>query len=276
MKALLVCTDFSESAFHAAEYALMLARNYKINDITLFNAYQTVLPTTGLPVSMERDLSYQASIDQLKELKDKLQPLTDSDTLIRIRAEDLSLSESINDLCVKENADMVVMGMSGKSKLEKVVIGSNTVNVSQNSRYPVLIVPANCSIRPITRILIASDLSNVSQATPLEPLDKILNLIPASLIVLNVDYKNRRFLPQTADEMHQLHYIFDKYKPEYAFIDNEDTAAGILDYAEKNDISIIVTIPKNYNLLEKLFHKSTTQKLIYKSAIPLLSLHEQP
>lgn len=275
MKTLFICTDFSETAFHAAEYAIMLARNYKVKNIILFHAYQSVEPTTGLPVTTGSDLVHKASLDQLKELKERLQPITDSEMMLHIRADDLSLSENINDLCREENADMVVMGITGKSKFEKIVVGSNAVNVSQNSRYPVLIVPTNASIQPIiSRILIACDLSKVSQTTPLDSLDKILTLFDASLFVVNVDDRNRHFSPQTPEEIHQLHYIFDKYKPQYAFIDSEDTVTGILEYAERNDISIIVTIRKNYNFLQKLFHKSTTEKLIYRSGTPLLSLHE--
>lgn len=217
----------------------------------------------------------KASLEQLKELKERLQPIIDSEIMLRIKAEDLELGESINDLCREEDIDLIVMGITGKSKFEKIGVGSNAVNVSQNSRYPVLIVPTNASIRPIiSRILIACDLGKVSQTTPLDSLDEVLKLFNASLFVVNVDDKNRHFSPQTPEEMYQLHHLFDKYKPQYAFINNEDTVAGILGYAEKNDISIIVTIPKNYNFLQKLFHKSTTQKLIYKSDVPLLTLHE--
>jgi hypothetical protein len=62
--------------------------------------------------------------------------LTGKDTTLHIRAENLTLGENINTICQEENADMVVMGISGKSKLEKVSIGSNTINISQNSKYP--------------------------------------------------------------------------------------------------------------------------------------------
>ena len=74
--------------------------------------------------------------------------------------------------------------------------------------------------------------------------------------------------------MYQMHHIFDRYKPQYVFTDNKDVVTGIIDYAEKNNSSLIITIPKNYDCVQQLFHRSTTQKLIYQSPIPILSLHE--
>ena len=260
---------------HAARYACVLTREYQFRYITLLHAYQIIVPTTTLPVdSFEVNEIYKASMEQLKDLQNELPALAAKDTMFRIRSEAISLGESINEICREEKADMAVMGITGKSTMEKVFIGSNAINVSQNSQYPVLIVPQKAKLAPVRNILFACDLSEVAKTTPLGALDEVLKIFNAPLSVLNVDEKNRHFSPQTPEEMHQLHHIFDKYKPRYAFTDHEDTAAGIIDYAEKNDISLIITIRKNYDFFKKLFHKSTTQKLIYQSAIPVLTIHE--
>ncbi len=277
MKTLLVCTDFSEPATHAASYACMLASQYKLPYITLFHAWHDV-PVTATTPPLDTNLNDEeakASLQQLKDLKDRLGNLTDKNTMIRIRSEKMSLAENINQLCKEENADIVVMGVSGKSKLEKAFIGSNTVNVSRTSKYPVLIVPAKAPLQPVSHIVFACDLDEVQATTPLDPLNRIMELFhSASLTILNADSKNRHFSPQTPEEMYQMHHIFDKFKPKYAFIDSKDKAEGIMDYAERNNISLIITVPKNYNFLQQLFHSSTTKELIYKSAVPLLTLHE--
>ncbi|HKZ67601.1 MAG TPA: universal stress protein, partial [Chitinophagaceae bacterium] len=210
----------------------------------------------------------------LKDLKEELEKTTGDDIHIRIRTENLSLGESINSICKEENADMVVMGISGKTKFEKSFIGTNAINVSKTSKYPVLIVPAQAAVEPVHSILFTCDLKEVVATTDLEPVAEILELFHAPLFVLNVDDKNRHFSPQTPEEMYQMHHIFDKYKPRYAFTDNKDVTAGITAYAEKNNISLIITIPKHYNFIQQLFHRSTTQRLIYQSPVPLLTLHE--
>lgn len=275
MKTLLICTDFSEAALHAARYGYMLATQYGFGYITLFHAWQAIMPTTTLPLgTYEPKEMARASIEQLKKLKEDLEKLADADIQIRIRTENLSLGESINIICKEENADMVVMGISGKTKFEKAFIGSSAINVSQNSKYPVLIVPAQAAIEPVRSILFACDLSEIKATTGLDSVAEILELFHAPLFVLNVDEKNRHFSPQTPEEMYQMHHIFDKYKPGFAFTDNKDVTAGITEYAEINNISLIITIPRHYNLIQQLFHRSTTQKLIYQSPVPLLTLHD--
>lgn len=275
MKTLLICTDFSEPASHAARYACIMAKEYKFSYITLFHAYYTIVTATALPLNTNEDRELvKASLQQLESLKDELVKLTGDDTVIRVRTEKITLGESINKICQEENSDIVVMGVSGKSKFKKAFIGSNTINVSQNCKYPVLVVPAQAPLEPIRTILFACDLNEVTATTPLDSLGEILELFHAPLVVLNVDNKNRHFSPQTPEEMYQMHHIFDKYKPRYVFIDNEDITTGITNYAEENNISLIITIPKNYNFIQQLFHKSTTQKLIYQSPVPLLTLHE--
>ena len=278
MRTLLICTDFSDSADHAARYGCMLARQYKFGSITLFHSYQMIVPPTAM--AFDSSFSYAGNepakdaMKRLKSLKVELVKLAGKDTTIRIRTENLTLGESINNICQEEKADMVIMGISGKSKFEKIFIGSNTIIVSENSKYPVLVVPDQAPVEPIQNILFACDLSKVTATTPLGLLEGIMELFRAPLIVLNVDDKNRHFSPQTPEEMYQLHHIFDKYKPRYAFTDNEDITTGITDYAEKNNISLIITVPKNYNFIDQLFHRSITQKLIWQSSVPLLTLHE--
>ncbi|HEY0611686.1 MAG TPA: universal stress protein, partial [Chitinophaga sp.] len=138
----------------------------------------------------------------------------------------------------------------------------------------VLMVPLDAPIVPVKRALLACDLEKVSEATPLDALDKVLEAFQAQLVVINVDDGNRHFSPDTVEEIYGLHHIFDKYKPEYAFVENKDIAEGILDYAKEHDISLVITIPRYYNFLRNLFHKSTTKSLVYNSKLPLLTLHE--
>jgi nucleotide-binding universal stress UspA family protein len=275
MKKLLVCTDFSEAALHAANYACAFANEYNFRSITLFHAYQTVMPTTGLPLdSYSPNEHYNLAMDQLHHLQQQLTSQEARDIVFNLRTEEMSLPEDIDDICREEHADMIVMGVTGKSKIEKWVMGSNAVSVSQNSHYPVLIVPLPASIQPIRKILFACDLVDVSASTPIGFFKEFLDVFNAELFVLNVENKNRKAFPQKPEETSPLHEILDKYNPEYIHITHDNVIAGVLEVAERNQVSLIVTIPKHYNLLQKVFHKSTSGRLIYDSAVPLLTLHK--
>jgi nucleotide-binding universal stress UspA family protein len=274
MKSLLVCTDFSEASEHAAKYACMFAVQYQLRYITLFHAYQTFIPAMGLPAKgYDNNEAYNFSVKQLKDLQEKIELLAGNKVSIKIRADDVNLGEGINRICEKENAEMVVMGMKGKSNFEKAITGSNAISVAKNSYYPVLIVPVAAALKSVERMLIACDLSKSSKTIPTDLVKEMLTLFNAPLTVLNVDYNNKHFSPETPDHLYHIHHLFDKYGPEYAFTENKDISLGILEYAEQHDISIIVAMPRNYNFFERLFHKSATEGLIYRTSIPLLTLH---
>src|SRR5687767_6885624 len=117
MKKLLICTDFSEAALHAANYACAFANEYNFRFITLLHAYQTVMPTTGLPLdNYSPHEHYNLAMDQLHDLQQQLTSQAVKDIVFDLRAEEMSLPEDINNICREEHVDMIVMGVSGKSK----------------------------------------------------------------------------------------------------------------------------------------------------------------
>lgn len=275
MRTILLCTDFSESANHATDYACMLALRYNFPRIALYHAYQVIAPTTDLPVTPYVGTELYNTVERkLTDLAAKVEELTGKDLVVDIRAEELVMGENINEICKQEDVGLIVTGVSERSGLERMMVGSTALRIAEAASCPVLMVPPDASVTPPQRVLLACDLEKVSEATPLDALDQILAAFQAQLVVINVDDGNRRFSPKTVEEIYHLHHVFDKYKPEYVFVENKDIAEGILGYAKEHDISLIITIPRYYNFLRNLFHKSTTKSLVYNSKLPLLTLHE--
>jgi len=61
----------------------------------------------------------------------------------------------------------------------------------------------------------------------------------------------------------------------YDFIENKDIDQGLNDFAEKNDLDLVITLPKKHSLLERFFEKSTTRELIHESHIPIMFIHHK-
>jgi len=275
MRTILVCTDFSASAHHAMEYACMLVTRYNFPRITLYHAYQVVAPTTDIPVAPYVGTELYNTVERkLGDLATKVGELTGTDIVVDIRADELVMGENINEICKQEDVALIVTGVSERSGLERMIVGSTALRIAEAGHCPVLMVPPDAPVIPPQRVLLACDLEKLSEATPLNALDNVLTTFQAQLVVINVDDGNRRFSPNSVDEIYRLHHIFDKYKPEYAFVENKDIGQGIMDYAKEHDISLVITIPRYYNFLRNLFHKSTTKSLVYNSKLPLLTLHE--
>ena len=96
----------------------------------------------------------------------------------------------------------------------------------------------------------------------------------AEFHVLNVDYENRHFKPETPEESLLLHTLFEELNPVYDFIESPEVEQGINKFAEKNKLDLLVTIPKKHKLLDGLFRKSATKQLVFHAHVPVLCVHE--
>jgi hypothetical protein len=92
--------------------------------------------------------------------------------------------------------------------------------------------------------------------------------------VLNVDYKNRHFKPETPEEALLLHTMLEELHPAYDYIEHPDVVEGLHEFTESRGFDMIITIPKKHKLLSGLFAKNHTRDLVFHSHIPIMCLHE--
>jgi nucleotide-binding universal stress UspA family protein len=284
MRSMLILTDFSEAAFRAAEYVCALAGALQTDRIVLCHAYQTIVATTDLPVSPVRadPRIYLESMEALGLLHDRLKPMVGQAVKIDLLAIDAILPEMINRQCREQDIDMVVMGVSGKSGLEesgksgleKLLIGSSAARILETSEFPVLIVPGEALVgREIKSIVFTTDLKDLS-AIPVDRLSSFLDAFKADVYVVNVETpaEEEKYSPETKEVIAGLHRLLEKYHPSFYYLEGDDTVESILVFAGDHKASLIITIPKKHSLLSAIFHKSISKKLAYNSSIPLLSL----
>lgn len=277
MKTILLPTDFSDTAYNAATYALSLANSLGTTRIVLYHAYELIVPIPDIPTMIPMvnpDDLREASMEGLEKMKKELQALVSPTTTLVTRADNTLLAATIDEVCKNEEVDLIVMGITGGSKLEEVLVGSNTIDVVKNTRYPVLVVPGTAKYKPIEKIVFAADLRKVAETTPVEPLRKLLHIFNAELHVINIDHESRHFSTDTPFETLMLDTLLEDFHPVYHFIDNPDVIEGIVEFAEENKADLVLTIPKKHGLFESIFKRSRTSKLVYHTHIPLLTLHE--
>jgi nucleotide-binding universal stress UspA family protein len=284
MKTMLILTDFSEVAFRAAEYACELAGPLHINRIILFHAYQTLAASADIagtapiidPQLYDDRQVYLASMESLGLLHDRLKPMLEPAVNIDLVAENAGLADLvdlINQRSRNESIDMIVMGVSGKSGLEKFLLGSTTTKILREGEWPVLIVPPETLLgRTIKTIVFTSDLERVD-SIPTHQLYDLLNALPGKLQVINVERKvAEKFSPEMENAIAGLHELLEKYDPDFHYITGDDIGREILAFAEQQHASLIIAVHQKRRFLSNLFHESITKKLAYNSKIPLLSL----
>lgn len=274
MKKILAPVDFSETAANAAIFAGNLAEFYG-GELWLYHSYEMIVPVTeyGYSFISVTDMQ-QAAENELEEFKKKIQAALRRTIPIYIKAENASLTEGLNALCDIIQPDMVVMGLTGKNALTRLIVGSNTIRAIQLLKYPVLIVPPKATFIPVRKIGFACDYKQMVAPKTLASLKKLVHDFYAELHVLNITFPKANVTGQQQEEGKYISESLKDIKPLYQTILSADVTNGINWFAQKEKIDLIVVIPKKHNLIEKMFSRSETKELLYHTHLPVLCMHE--
>jgi nucleotide-binding universal stress UspA family protein len=162
IKRIAVLTDFSRGADIALRYAAVFARTYGAG-VVLAHAY---IPPTGLFADPEISHAYEAMEDLQQGLENRLLKQAEANFLRDINCTTLLRIGGSRDLLDGlRDADLIVVGTSGESGLEKAALGSFAETIFRSSRIPVLTVGPHCRCGgegyvAIKTVLYATDFSS--------------------------------------------------------------------------------------------------------------------
>ena len=165
------------------------------------------------------------------------------------------------------------MGSQGTTAAERLLFGSHTVYAMKNLMWPLITVPREAKFSSVNKIGLACDFNKVVDTTPIDEIKMLVNDFNAELYVLNTG-KQEVFDSEIVFESGLLEEMLAPVKPHYNFITSADTDESIMDFVEKNQIDLLVVLPKRHGLMDKLIHKSHTKQLVLQSHVPVMALHQ--
>ncbi len=275
MKSILIPTDFSSTALNASDYAIGFAKQMRIDHILLYNAWQPVSitdPMSTLIIS-EIDAIKESSRAQLEQEAARLKKICPIHIQIETLSELAVLENGVADLCKKKDIAYVVMGITGGGTLDEKLIGSNTVNISQKTEVPVIIIPKECNYQFIANAMLLSDFKDISSSVPEQQLINFLETALPTLEVVNFDPDFNRELVEPALEKFALTQLLRKYAPEFKYSLRNDFEDAVNEVAENDNIQIIINISKKRGWLSKILNPSYTNKLAFHTKVPLMVIH---
>jgi len=275
MKLLLVPTDFSPIADNAMKYAMDMAKATNSN-LMLVNMYQIPISFSEVPlVTISLDELRKISQNKLASIKHNIEKITGGG--IHVYTESIlgEVSYEIEKLCERLHPYAVIVGTRGVTGIGKFFLGSNTQSIVEHVNTPVLVIPPGATFKPFKKIGLATDMKGVIEHTPVEPIRELVSFFGADLHVLNVDYERRHFTSNTPEESLHMDMLLTGMNPVYDFIENKDVEEGLQEFAEKNNLDLLITLPKKQHFLEKILEKSVTRDLIYHTNLPLMCIHQK-
>jgi nucleotide-binding universal stress UspA family protein len=258
---IIVPTDFSPISLNAAEFAAkMLAGQYEIT-LILYHVYSD--PKDAMEVS-----------NKLRQLKDQL--LDESIVKIETVAEENDdFIDSLERKVRYTDAALVVMAINDKSKLEQVILSSNSLRMIDKNLCPVMVIPGESKYNKITNVALASDFVDVQNSIPLVPVKKVLDIFNPHLHIVNINSEiyvslNEEYLEQRRIMLE----MFKEYHPEFYFITTYDFHETLRRFIDDKNIDLVLTFPRKHSFINNLIKGNNTKKLVFESSIPVLAAHE--
>ena len=261
MITVIVPTDFSATANNAARYAVQMLTGHYDAQLILLHVY-------------EKASEEKSAAELLQKLKEELNH-TGVVKIETVCEEAGDFIGTLERLARHRDAELVVMGITGKNRIAQVLFGSNTLKMVERKVCPVLIIPPAAQFTQVKNVAFTSDFKEVNTSIPVIPIKNVLKLFYPSLHVVNVNSEIYVSLTEEyMEQRSQIQAMFQEFKPEFYFITTYDVQETINQFVLDKNIDMLITIPRHRSMFTGMFKSSTTKKLAYETAIPILAAHE--
>ncbi len=274
---ILIPIDFSTASRQALRYACFLAENNQ--------AQFVLLHVFDIPVMTADAYVFVPPPEEIEKIKvnhlTHLQQFFTRDLQIRFKTFNLHYeciygnpTAQILEYSIRENVDMIIMGIQEKCVRPDFFMGSTLIHVMNHSAIPVIALHGSTKFSELKHILFTYDLKEFSNKSILKPVIQLAKHFNAHIYVLNVSEEISDF-PLLAEKLKESELEPNILNSEISFhiIQNKDVIEGIKSFIETQTVDLICFIPREHGILSKIFKESTSRKAAFQIDLPLMSIH---
>jgi nucleotide-binding universal stress UspA family protein len=274
MNTILVPADLSETSSCAARYAAHLANSVADSQLILYYVPDRIeAGSDGTPLDSDEKATHQVMELALGSVKTELEGITTVPISIAVQEPD-DFVDSLERYLRHNNIQLVVMGITGGSRLEQMLVSSDTLKLIERQTIPVMIVPQKAEFTGAKNIMVISDFKNVEKTIPLHDLKSVLYLFGGDLHIVNVNEQHYvQLTPEYQTERDKLEAMLKEYNPEFYFIRMYNFMEAINQFVLDKKIDLIITFPKHHSFMSHFFKTTHTSMLAYQSHVPIIAVH---
>lgn len=259
MTTVIVPVDFSETSLNAARYAVAFLKGHYGATLVLYHSYAKA----------------DEAADALQQLESVKATLGDEVAIDILNHEESDFVDGLERAARHRRANLVIMGITGKSAIQQVLFGSNTLKMAETKACPVLIVPEGAVFSQMKNVMLTSDYKDTLNTTPSVPIKEFLSVYNPKLHVVNVDKEHYISLTEKYEkEKQDIRSLLGEFDPEFYFMRLFDIDEALNMFADDFKIDLIIAVQKNHSFMERLFRTSRTKQFAYHSKLPILVIHE--
>lgn len=277
MKKLLLLTDFTANAAHAAGSARQLGAQLK-TDLLLYHSIQYVPIVPDLPGS---NMITETNESLFKDSRLQLGQAAEALSLIPVPAEryqpqitcetgEGSLVANVRELTGNPAIRLVVMGGRSGGALDHLLGGSETTAVINASQKPVLVIPVLAELSLVKKIVFASDFQEADNRA-LDVLTELAQTIGIHLEVVHIikpgsvvtDIENEIAFRKRLNQL-------DPTAVSYQQITGDDISHLLETHCQQNGPALLAMTHQRHGLLSALFGRSESKKMLQQADLAVL------
>lgn len=277
MRTILYATDYSDNSVAALKYAyaLSLKLKKKLWVIHVFdNPEVRKTETDGNITDFE--------LDALREHNANLESFCEKHlgkNLIKknIEVDAIQDKSPINGIIAKSEkvqSILIAVGMTGASKLRRLIMGSTARNLIKKAPYPILTIPTDASYNEIKTLVYATDFQE-EDLDAIKKLAEIAKPLKAKINIVHVAPAEAAVSEEMKTEIKKKIDKFVDYKNvDLDFLYSDDIFKELKIYFGKTNADIIAVLDReSKSFAADLFYTSLVKKMKSYGRIPLLSFN---
>ncbi|WP_142783618.1 universal stress protein [Changchengzhania lutea] len=274
MKRIIVPIDFSEHSEYALKTAAALAKRYHAELLVLH-----MLEMSDILLNASDGLQNEKTNFFLKLAEEKFKGFLNKPYLKDLKIipiiKHFKVFSEVNDVAIKNDADLIVMGSHGAHGVKEFFVGSNTERVVRYADIPVLVVKNNINNVSFDVVVFASDFAEESITSYLNA-TKMFEAMGSKVYLVHVNLPNDRFQNSqeierrvvnfftkadgNLDRMEAVHYVSD-----YTVED------GILNFSMKVGADLIAIPTHGKKGLAHFFEGSVGEDVANHANLPVMT-----
>ena len=277
MNNLIVPIDFSETSKNAARYAAHISTLVPDAHLILYNVFDTLeygSDSSPLGTDGEEDASRKAIVElALASVKTELSAITNA-RISLVAEEDNRFLDTLEKYVKNNNIQLIIMGLTGSTRLVQVFMGSNALNIVKRAIAPVIIVPEHAHSQSAKNVMLLTDFKDIENTIPIDSVKAVLDLFKPRLHIVNVDHEHYvQVTEEYKTERTKLEGQLQQYSPDFYFIRLFDFVEAINQFVADNHIDLILTFPRKHSFLSNVFKTTSTTKLAFHSHVPIVAIN---
>ncbi len=178
------------------------------------------------------------------------------------------LWKAVEELASEQGISLVVMGTKGESNKPDIWVGKTAIEIMEETRLPVIVVPERAKMVKPKSIVYATDLEDAT--ADVQQLISFVRLFGAHLYVLNVEVGNspkgmNRSVMEWRLREDALYNAISTHQ-----VKEETVTKGIEKFCKAKKADLVVMFRRRRGLFERILHRSITKDVSYQTKIPLL------